>query len=1790
MIANQSERPEAWPKSHRARARDVAVRLITIGVVFVFAAAPVEAACNLIPQTTKIFDGVVGTSNRPFAAPGEPIEVAVRPCDTASAGLSMNASNQVVTVVFTPDGGATRNAAVVTAGSCAALSAELSACAGLLGGGQVTCIEGAAAGLKTVQRADGTHLQFAFPNTDAMLGMLGDSLTLAGPATIAVTQSAAGSLPCNLDQTASTCAAAAASIPGMIICIDDIFANDGTCAITQPHKTFDHFTALPVPNDFSAACIDEAPPCNPTASQFRITTDKDGNALIPMNWSGILLRPGGIPFPRLLSTSLSTPLPITFPGQSFFASFSPDGGPLAPIFVPQFNPASTSNVLSLFGSADAPLTVLRIARFSDGFQECHGGINDGLPCNGPDDCPALCSGGGNAGERCTSDAACPGGGCNAPSVASCGPTVCVGGGNAGNPCTADRFCPGGKCGPAVFTLSPLIYQAVGPVVLPRQPGVCAGGPGSGAACTMPGDCPGSFCLTDGFCQADTSQACSLSNACMSVPCVDFQLTAESPIPLASLAAQTSNVFGLTSLEAVDLVDRNGDGDLADAVVTMRNSTTGALQSLGAPAECIGVSSLSNTPPPQGRAIVQLRQPPFVFPAVSAQGDIVAFLESEAASGNCDTNSNGVDSDSILRVFRLGPTDLTAGMDITVDSEPLLNNQSVVTTSGMVFFRRSERARAQRTTRRISVDSNQMEHAGGTATLSRNGAAISDDGRYVAMESRASLDPTPGNGLSEVYLRDRQALTTARVSLSSMGTLGDDQSFSPSISADGRYVAFASLATNLVAGDTNGCMDVFVRDTQTGTTTRVSVDSAGNQTETTPTGSQYPAISGDGRFVAFVSEASNLVPGDTNMQWDAFVHDRQTGITERVSFDGPPLTPSTQGTNDLPAISSDGRYVAFSFHNDRGWVRDRQTGALDVVGGAATPFVEALALSADGRYVAFETFDGLVPSDLNLNGDIYVYDRATGATTRATEDSSGSGGNNVSYWPSISPDGRFVGFISRSTNLVPGDTNGFDDVFVHDQLTSTTVRVSVGASGAQANAIVYPYPCTLSRDGRFVLFSSEDATLVPGDGNGSNDLFIRSADPNDLASDLTGDGDIEDTVLGVMDTNQVAPSPASLCPATQVAAAAGAAAFLRPESAGSTPSLANCPAGSPVSGGVDLNGNGDAADEVVHLALNPSTIQNLGLAGTAVALSGTCAGGANVGRPCTDRSACPASTCSPSLVAALISESGQNADLNNDGDQSDNVVEVHPAGAGSWANLQQAADALQVVGNLVAFTTPESAQGANLNGDGDTSDRVLQIYESTPALLTNTKQATEDFVIGTQAATCGSGPPVAFRTSEAAQNKVLNADGDKNDDVLQVFVPGIGVINTGEAVTPCALELCNPRQPYLVDRDSVKFLTVEADQGQDLNGNGNTSDLILQIFDVCRGTLTAVGAVDPNNSKANPLENAGTSTDTKTVFGTTAGACVTGMSTLLVPAMCTTTADCPPGATCQSGTSIIAAPAVVPTRHDSVLLTPKPLSVTIPASGADVAAKLTIKVRNGDLLPAKPKPVHVLRLSVRDGTCPVGTVVGPPDFDSKTPGIQDTVLLKGGVAKSVKVALTITAAAFANMNKTAPHRCALALSVASDSEDNADPTTSNNVAAVEINVIDKSNPQTTSPAEAMIVSAKPVQVSIGHSAASMSATKTISVQVQNVDSAPATLTVTASAGTCPSGTIAVRAPAAVSLEGGEKGVVKVDLTATNAAFLTRNAKSPSRCAATLTVAGPGIDPDATNNMTQVIVDVIDREDF
>ena len=402
------------------------------------------------------------------------------------------------------------------------------------------------------------------------------------------------------------------------------------------------------------------------------------------------------------------------------------------------------------------------------------------------------------------------------------------------------------------------------------------------------------------------------------------------------------------------------------------------------------------------------------------------------------------------------------------------------------------------TERVSVDG-----AGNQGNDVAADPAISADGRYVAFSSVATnLVPGGSNGNEQVFVHDRQTGTTEQISVNSAGDQANSNSFGPAISADGRYVAFVSDASNLVVGDTNNRFDTFVHDRQAATTERVSVDSAGNE-GVGPSGDVggIPAISADGRFVAFTSNEQNLVPGDTNDRADVFVHDRQAGTTERVSVD------SAGNQLDLlsvgPAISADGLVVAFISGSGPAtdvFVRDRQVGttervSVDSAGNQGNSSSAGGSISADGRFVAFASdSSNLVSGDTNGSTDVFVRDRQAGTTERVSVNSAGnqaSGGDSLR--PAISADGRFVVFHSDATNLIGSDTNGATDVFIHNLQTGTTQRVSVDSAGDEANA-GSDRP-SIDADGGFVAFASTASNLVPGDTNDVGDAFVHERGPS-----------------------------------------------------------------------------------------------------------------------------------------------------------------------------------------------------------------------------------------------------------------------------------------------------------------------------------------------------------------------------------------------------------------------------------------------------------------------------------------------------------------------------------------------------------------------------------------------------------------------------------------------------------------------------------------------------------------------
>lgn len=388
----------------------------------------------------------------------------------------------------------------------------------------------------------------------------------------------------------------------------------------------------------------------------------------------------------------------------------------------------------------------------------------------------------------------------------------------------------------------------------------------------------------------------------------------------------------------------------------------------------------------------------------------------------------------------------------------------------------------------------------------NGPAISAGGRFVAFDSDASnLIPGGTNGKENVFVRDRQEARTELVSVGPGGARGNGNSGHPAISPDGRFVVFESEASNLVPHDTNGQQDVFLRDREAGKTELVSVGQRGNLGNDL---SFAGGVSLDGRFVAFSSRASNLVPGDTNGFDDVFIRDRKTGTTERASI-GPRGVQGNESSNRA-AISANGRFVLFAsaasnlVRNDINgmffdvFVLDRKTRKLELVSVGAGGIEGndqsyVAAISPDGRFVAFQSFaSNLVPGDTNGFPDVFLRDRKACTTRRVSVGPGGVQGDSYSGndGVALSADARFVAFESFADNLVSGDTNGEREVFLRDRKLGTIERVSLGPGGVQGNGDSGRFGVAISADGHVVAFLSYASNLVPHDTNSAPDVFVR----------------------------------------------------------------------------------------------------------------------------------------------------------------------------------------------------------------------------------------------------------------------------------------------------------------------------------------------------------------------------------------------------------------------------------------------------------------------------------------------------------------------------------------------------------------------------------------------------------------------------------------------------------------------------------------------------------------------------
>lgn len=380
----------------------------------------------------------------------------------------------------------------------------------------------------------------------------------------------------------------------------------------------------------------------------------------------------------------------------------------------------------------------------------------------------------------------------------------------------------------------------------------------------------------------------------------------------------------------------------------------------------------------------------------------------------------------------------------------------------------------------------LQSVNGDVTMERSMAQR----RYLVFHTSEALDAiNDTNGISDIYLRDLQTRTVTLVSKTALGQAGNGPSTYATISSDGKRIAYQSLASNLVASDSNSKSDVFLHDREAGTTVRVSLNASnveGNDD------SSFPALNFDGSLVAFVSKADLTRVGTGGIQ-NLFLR-KMNGSATRL------LSPGTgTGANDHvynPVMTNDSRYIAYS-----------------------------------------SAASNLVTGDSNGFSDIFLYDRSTGLTERITLDSAGQQTNGQSAMPSISDNGNLIAFESKASNLISGDSNGLRDLFVRNRLARTTTRVSVDANGAQPNGI--SYHATLTRDGSRVAFASQANNLVFGDTNNVADVFHRLvADPTSIGragryslGDLQGDGpsdlpsfDSDENILAFRSNSATTPQP------------------------------------------------------------------------------------------------------------------------------------------------------------------------------------------------------------------------------------------------------------------------------------------------------------------------------------------------------------------------------------------------------------------------------------------------------------------------------------------------------------------------------------------------------------------------------------------------------------------------------------------------------------------------------------------
>jgi Tol biopolymer transport system component len=1353
---------------------------LSFALALVFAAllsgAEARASCDVIPVLNDFQRAALGSFTRPALIPGFPAEVFVNPavCDqqTRSAAPDFRAANSPagcdndtvlcsplaasafqVNLVFTPDVGP-RNV-VVLREDCSTLNTGTCS----LPASQIHCLDATTSpsaefAIREVALAGGLtqrRLEFTFPDTTDLVD---GSVSFSGTATVAVTL-ASDPVPCAL--TSSSCD----SVGGLVTCADWLFLRDGTC-LTDPGAVDPvavHVTALPVPNKFTEICplsdssgLCVAPPGIPPT--IRLTRDAAGNFLVPMDYRDVLVRVSSEPFPRTLRGALEVGgQAVAAESDDFVESRATTFGPILPIFEPLTDPAEAGR---FFGAVDAGFIIHRI--FAHGCAD-----EPSIPCSVDSECATTCS--------------------------------------------VDKY----------TGLSAVASAAgVGPIL---------------------GECPlsggESVCSVGGTVTIDTLTTVGTDDRAV-------------PAPVNECVAQ---------LVVPPQPSANDDPDTRDVVMRL-------FDRLGFDVKPIGDNGAV------GRAATRIiDQPPFSFATHDAEGEVIAFLESElgecdfSAPADCDPNGNGLPFDHILNVLQVddgggAARDLLAdpaivgddlgratpaGYKLAVESDMNVNGAPVAVSDGLVFFR----VRADANTPRI------VELANTAADGTPGGGAaeeadISPDGRFVAFASVAKNLVKDTNREYDVFVKDLETFAITRVSVQDRldcdGNIhqAKGSSHGPSVSTGGRHVAFWSDADNLLNPpkgkrfDQNGLADVFVHDVLTCSTKRVSVgvDSAGEIIE--GNGPSFdPSISGDGRFIVFESGADSLDLADTHPGFDVFLHDRD----------------------------ADGNGI---FDEDPAVVPNAISTTLISVGGSG---VSAEAdISLDGVEIVLESDSAFAGDDDNASSDIY-FDDAMGGLARASVATDGAQGDAGSFKPSISADGRFIVFESDAATLAVGDDNGLRDIFVHDRQSGITRRVGLVSAARECTLTGDDEPDGTSRDvqisadGRFLVYRSTSGDLVPGDGNAFEDVFIEDLQTGAIAR-------ISQSASGVgADADSSPPTVALAGSAVAFSSDAGNLGPVGdPRNPGSNVFVSRVGGSGPSEARLGVL---DTREDPPQLMILADLAEHVAVANGAAAfvapgqnvkLFRHACGGAAGGPACDG--VCPCAPVVEDLLRPGVSTADSLAISNQyvcavvaDGPAGAPVPACHEIGTSPSASLGDIApagieaDTIQVSGAGVVFTSPQGG------------DQILyDIDLSAPAPSVRSLQSVRDVVLGDIA---------CFTTAENELGSFPdcdeNGDGDCGDFIMFAAEPGDTnpPASCQASATPCLLSSCDPRRPHsVVVPRTCKFLTDTeleiADcvaAGRDVNRDGNCSFLVQRctLGVETSGVVVGDGNVIAPEAQENPVE-------------------------------------------------------------------------------------------------------------------------------------------------------------------------------------------------------------------------------------------------------------------------------------------------------------------------------------------------